>query len=84
MRHDQAHGAIVLVLDEVLVGVDPVVAIVQGFHPVVVQLKVPVLAFWRHDFYQQGLVSRDCPMAVVVGDVGISAGGERHLRIEPG
>ena len=73
VRHHQANGPVILVAREMLVRVDPVVAVVQRLHPVVVQLEVPVLALRRHHLDNERLVLRHCPVAVVVGDVGIAA-----------
>ena len=84
MGHHEANGAVFLVLRQFLVGMDGVVAVVQGFHPVVVQLKVPVFALRRHDLDQQRFVLRQCPVAVVVNDVRVSARGKGYFGIEHG
>lgn len=76
MRHDQPNGIVIFIVGEMLVGMNPVMPVVQRFHPIIVQPEVPLLAFRWHDFNQEGLALRNRPMAVIIGDVGIAAGGQ--------
>ena len=59
-----------------------VIAVVERFHPVVVDLKIPVLTLGRRHFHQEGFVFFEFPVAVVVDDIGVSVGGLRDRGVK--
>jgi hypothetical protein len=46
MGYRYPDGTVCLINGTVLVDAYPVIKVVQGFHPVIVQLKIPGVAFW--------------------------------------
>ena len=52
------------------------VAIIERFHPIIVDLNVPSFARWNvADLYQQGFIWQQPEVTVVIGDVGIPSHG---------
>src|SRR5260221_6300575 len=66
----------------VLVQVDGEEAVVERLHPVVVQLEVPGHARRRRHVYDERLVWKEAPVAVVIGNGGIATRLVRDLLIE--
>ena len=84
MRHDQAHAAVLPLGGRVMVEIDPVVSVVKGFHPMVVELEVPVLTTRRLHVDDQRLFRAQLPVAVVVVDMRVSVGRAGNRRVEGG
>ena len=72
MGYDDLHGTVGLIDGRVLVDRYAKVAIVQRFHPMVVELEVPGPARGRRNFDHQCLLGTQRPVAVVVADIGIA------------
>ena len=63
---------------------DRVIAIIERFHPVVIELEVPVVTSGRRHLDDERFVRLKAPVAVVIGDVRGAAGRRRHLGVEKG
>ena len=64
------------------VQVDVEVAVVERLEPTVGQLEVPVVALRGRRLDDESLVGLDFPVAVVVGDVGITSGREGAIGVK--
>lgn len=79
--HDP-HRTIGLCMGGSMIQVNPVVAPVKRLHPVVVQLKVPVIAGRRLQIDHQDFILIDFEVAVVIANVRIAMGRASYRRIE--
>ena len=71
---DDARAAVGFESHCAVVDLHPVVPVVEGLEPVVVELKVPVIAFGWHELDDQGLVGREPPVALEVEEVRVALG----------
>ena len=82
VRHHDANGAIGFELRGVFVDMDIVEAVVQRLHPVVVELKVPGVAFGGRRFDHERLFGTQVPIRVEVTDVWITPCSDRRFVVE--
>ena len=82
VRHDNAHRAVGPVARGVLVDPHRVIPVVERFHPVVVELEVPCLAFRGHGINDQGLIFADFPVAVIIGYGRVAVRGQGRFGIK--
>ena len=58
--------------------------VVERLHPEVIHLEVPELAGWQAGLDHHGFVVGELPVAVVVGDVGVTARSLEHALVAQG
>ena len=82
VRYHNANGTIGFELRGVFVDMDIVEAVVQRLHPVVVELKVPGVAFGRRRFDHESLFGTQVPIRMEVTGVWITPCAYRRFVVE--
>ena len=76
MSYDDLNTSVITVYSISLADANVEIAIIQRFHPVIVELKIPCVASGRHHLDDQRFARVELPVAVVIDDGVVASGGE--------